>query len=285
MSTSIRDITTKLQSASILPAIPPLMHNSIHEIFNIQTDLTSVVNAEEATEFITKKDVHCKSDSPSPISSGDLQRKFEVYNKIGEQEFDNTILFKHHKRKQKRADMTGSTSNLSSSSSDDKETSINRPTLMNLSAVGALPDLRSPDSIRSDIQHKEKILADVLNFDKAKIFEWEGNNEKHNLSCDLETDAVSNYNVPEDINTLVFTGQSNDDSVLKLKEEEEVTIKQDVAELKNEVLEVNKEREKAVKETDEEFCVKPFKGILPEFEKIAQCNQSMVNTIPGKNLS
>lgn len=59
---------------------------------------------------------------------------------------------------------------LSSSSSEEKEASG----VMNLSAMGVLPDLRSPDSIQNDIEYKEKILADVLNFDGITI----GNGDK-----------------------------------------------------------------------------------------------------------
>lgn len=40
---------------------------------------------------------------------------------------------------------------------------------MNLSTVGILPDLRSPESIINDIEYKEKILADVLSLDKIKL--------------------------------------------------------------------------------------------------------------------
>lgn len=40
---------------------------------------------------------------------------------------------------------------------------------MTMSTVGILPDLRSPEKIKSDIEDKERMLADLLCFDRVKV--------------------------------------------------------------------------------------------------------------------
>lgn len=241
------------------------MQTSIHEIFNVHTDTTSVVNAEEAKESPVKHKQHMHSQSGSAV--GESQKKFDVYNKIGQQDFDDTILFKHHKRKKKQSDMAGSTSNLSSSSSDDRETSISHPTLMNLSTVGALPDLRSPDSILNDIKHKERILADVLNLDKVRITDEDIKKDINKDECgfNTETDFVADDDTYSSIfsqsgNTLVFEDQP------KGKDQ-------------NKGVRSKNKKEEAV--TDEHFTVKSFKKYLPDFGKVRQESQPL--NIPGKN--
>lgn len=179
---------------------------------SIHTDTTCVVSAEEALE--------------SPENS-DSQKKIDAYNKIGQREFEDTILFKHHRRKKKKMPMSASVTSLSSSGSDERESTYTQPTLMNLSTVGVLPDLRSPESIRNDIEYKEKILANVLNFDKVCVEEEE---------CDLNKNDAQ-------------VGEEN------VEEEEEISSK-------------------------EEFCIKPFKHIFPEFDKIKYEDLKVADT-PG----
>lgn len=111
------------------------------------------MNAEEAVES------HLKND--------DFKNKLEIYDKIGNEQFEENILFKHSRRK-KPNEMTSSMSSWSSNSSDEKDAAsvTTKSTVMNLSTVGVLPDLRSPDTILNDIEQKEKILADMLNLGK-----------------------------------------------------------------------------------------------------------------------
>lgn len=149
-----------------------------------------------------------------------------MYNKIGQREFEDTILFKHHKRKKRRPQISASVTSLSSSGSDEKDSAIyttHQSTLMNLSTVGVLPDLRSPESIKNDIEYKEKILANVLNFDKVE---------------ELQEEATP--------------------QIVVQQKEEEVSI----ADEKEEI--VLEEAQIPV----EEFSIKPFKHILPEFDQL-----------------
>lgn len=122
-------------------------------------------------------------------------KKWEVFDKISEEEFDDHILFKHRRRKKPKSvenDMTTSASSLSSNSSDERDGGqLNRPCLLNVSTVGTLqPDLRSPDSILHDIESKEKILADILNLDKIQF-------------SNFQNDKRSDAKVP--VNPLNFT--------------------------------------------------------------------------------
>ncbi|XP_018575752.1 WD repeat-containing protein CG11141 [Anoplophora glabripennis] len=176
ITTSIKDLTIKLQTTSIIPAIPPILENSFMNTVNIHTDENLVMNAEEAQE------------SPSELHGCDIytQKKFDD---IGKQEFNDKILFKKSKNRKKRSSMETSGTSLSSNSSEDRDLSYTRPTLMNLSTVGILPDLRSPQSINYDIEYKEKILADVLNLDKVKIVPNQSSDleeEKHKIENDCD---------------------------------------------------------------------------------------------------
>lgn len=155
ITTSIKDLTTKLQTTNIISAIPPILEN-VNSV-NVHTDENIIMNAEEAKEA-----------SPPRLQTTDayFQKKFDD---IGKREFNDKILFKKSKGQRKKSGMETSGTSLSSNSSEDKDLSYTRPTIMNLSTVGILPDLRSPQSINYDIEYKEKILADVLNLDKVKI--------------------------------------------------------------------------------------------------------------------
>ncbi|KAF2882582.1 hypothetical protein ILUMI_23599 [Ignelater luminosus] len=160
LTTSIKDLTQKLQSSSIISAIPPFIETAFgSNDFNVHTDATSIISAEEATESPRKN---------SPIRSSQLDdNKIKIYDKIANQDFDDAILFKHKRRK--KPDMMTSVLSWSSNSSEEQEGSISKPTMMIMSTVGVLPDLRSPESIKNDIESKEKMLADVLCFNKTKV--------------------------------------------------------------------------------------------------------------------
>lgn len=119
---------------------------------DIFIDDANVPKAEEATEC----SVH------NTVEDIKFQKNFDD---IGKQQFNDKILFK----KKKKRHMSSSLFSLSSNSSEERDLSFNKSTIMNLNTVGALPDLRSPDSIQNDIEYKEKILADVLNLDKIQI--------------------------------------------------------------------------------------------------------------------
>ncbi|KAF5295886.1 hypothetical protein FQR65_LT10374 [Abscondita terminalis] len=157
ITTTLKDLTHKLQTSNIISATPPLTDLTYGD-FNVHTDVTSVINAEEAIE----------SPRKVPTKLNDTHKKLQIYDKISNQNFDDAILYKPTKR-QRKTNMSSSTVSLSSNSSEERDSSITKATIMNVSTIGILPDLRSPESIKNDIENKEKILADVLCFDKVKI--------------------------------------------------------------------------------------------------------------------
>lgn len=170
----LKELTSRLQATSIISAIPPFLDDILGDELNIHTDTTSIMNAEEAVE--------------SHLNNDDFKNKLEIYDKIGNEQFEDNILFKHSRRK-KPNEMTVSISSWSSNSSDEKDsTSVTtKSTVMNLSTVGVLPDLRSPDTILNDIEHKEKILADMLNLGKRNT-----NTDTHKIKTDISKAMLIN---------------------------------------------------------------------------------------------
>nr|CAI5827936.1 unnamed protein product [Callosobruchus analis] len=159
LTKSIKDITPKLHSTSVLPAIPPVFEDSLSGNVNIHTDEMLVMNAEEAIESPVRTQRYDPEVKPrgSAIDTGD---------------YDDKILFKKFRRRKKKSAMEASMTSISSNSSEERNANTyTQPTLMNLSSVGILPDLRSPESIKYNIEYKEKILADVLNLDNFSEFE------------------------------------------------------------------------------------------------------------------
>lgn len=141
LSTSLKGLTEKLQFAS------PDMAKTI----DIYTDETAVMYVEEAT------------GSPVRTIIYDNKERFE---KLGKQKFTDEILYKKSKKiEDNNSRMCRSAHSISSNSSDDKEYA---PLFMK-SFTGVLPDIRSPESIKSDIEEKEKILEKILDLDKVKI--------------------------------------------------------------------------------------------------------------------
>lgn len=117
---------------------------------DIFTDENAIIYVEEAT------------GSPIKINK---QENHERFDKIGKQKYSDEILYRKSRKREKNSRMTQSAYSVSSSSSDDKEFA---PVFMN-SFSGVLPDIRSPDSIKYDIEEKEKMLEKLLDLDKVEI--------------------------------------------------------------------------------------------------------------------
>ncbi|KAK9751564.1 hypothetical protein QE152_g4917 [Popillia japonica] len=214
ISTSFKEFTNKIQNSYVVSAIPTLAE-SPENVFNIHTDLTSVVNAEEAIESPRFRGNPVNLSENVLLNTMMKNNRTEIYNKIGQEDFDDSIIFKHRRQK-KPTDMATSINSLSSTSSDEPDGSIIKPVLMNVSTVSILPDLRSPDSILNDIEQKEKLLADVLSFDKIKI---NMDNLKEVESPTSTTNAsderkIKNEEVPENVCTNIpFTPFIENDTI------------------------------------------------------------------------
>uniref|UniRef100_A0A1Y1MJB7 HPS5-like beta-propeller domain-containing protein n=2 Tax=Photinus pyralis TaxID=7054 RepID=A0A1Y1MJB7_PHOPY len=171
ISTSIKDLTHKIQTSSIISAIPPFIEMTFGGDLNIHTDSTSVINAEEATESPRRR--------PKPNES---YKKLQIYDKISNQNFDDDILYKT--RRPKKAQSVASWSSNSSDEHDGGH--VSKPTIMTESTVNILPDLRSPESIKNDIESKEKLLADVLCFGTVEM-----SAEPENVQLEFSTKSCS----------------------------------------------------------------------------------------------
>lgn len=108
-------------------------------MFNIHTDLTSIVNAEEAIESPQFQNNHVNLSENVLLNTMMKSNKVEIYNRIAQEGFDDSIIFKHRRHK-KPIDMTTSINSLSSTSSDEHDGNISKPTIMNLSTVSIFPD-------------------------------------------------------------------------------------------------------------------------------------------------
>ncbi|KAK9885857.1 hypothetical protein WA026_013734 [Henosepilachna vigintioctopunctata] len=185
-NSSIRNITSKLQATNILSVIPPVIEQALSYNINEHTDGEIVVNAEEAVE--------CPNRKLEDL----IVSRFE---NIEPEDESKEIIYKHKKYKKKhdRSNVLSHSSQSSNSSCDDIA-NITRPTVMDMSLVGVLPDLRSPQSIQNDIEYKEKLLADFLNFDTTLCIDNNVQseqssviNEKKNLDIG-ETKRTLNFN-------------------------------------------------------------------------------------------
>lgn len=140
LSTSLKGISEKLQY------VDPEQGKTIE----IYTDETAIMYVEEAT------------DSPIKASKYTNEERFEKFDK---EKYTDEIIYKKTKKRDKHLRMTQSTISLSSNSSDDRDYT---PVFMN-SFSGILPGLQNPDSIKCEIEEKEKILAKILDLDKVEI--------------------------------------------------------------------------------------------------------------------
>ncbi|XP_044762515.1 WD repeat-containing protein CG11141 isoform X2 [Coccinella septempunctata] len=174
LPSSIKGITSKLQPSAILSVIPPVIG---HTLINISehTDDELIMNAEEALEV-----------------------QISPQNEVPPKRFDNIevddsteILYKHKKTKKKKHEKNQDLeSKPDSHNSTEKNICVTQPTLMNMSTVGQLPDLRSPQTILSSIEQKEKLLAAFLTYDKNFA---ENSSNKQDLSGQNQN---SNINIP-----------------------------------------------------------------------------------------
>lgn len=176
LTTSLKELTNKLQSASIITAAPT------KTAFPMKSP--AIATAEEAIE--SKKSPLKTPTTPVTPTEGPMDRayqiyrKLELYNKISEKDYDEVIGYTHRKKKKTRKQtptenvMTSSICSYSSNSSGEGDRSDRidaytiKPTLMTISTVGMI-DIKSPDSLQHDISEKENLLAELLNFDSVKV--------------------------------------------------------------------------------------------------------------------
>ncbi|KAH1010457.1 hypothetical protein HUJ05_004750 [Dendroctonus ponderosae] len=100
-----------------------------------------------------------------------LRVEGRTFDEISNQEFDESILFKNAKKTKKKPPKINErkSPDFVPNNGVADNLSFTRSTLMNLSTIGVMPDLRSPESITKDIKQKEKILSNVLNLEELSF--------------------------------------------------------------------------------------------------------------------
>ncbi|XP_076760006.1 uncharacterized protein LOC143428770 isoform X2 [Xylocopa sonorina] len=203
VTNGILELTSKLKESTIVPAIPFHKINptniiqsvGIVPIVTIGTDVTSIVNAEEAVEVPVNLNTSLITDSSRITEHNDISKRKnteqneknsdrrQIFQKISQQEFEDVVFTPERKIKKSRNRLINGNGNCSSLSdiecdlsaqNKDKINANNAKTthssLLTLSVDDdfILKTDRNLESIQRDVENKEKLLADVLDFDLSK---------------------------------------------------------------------------------------------------------------------
>ncbi|KAG7198659.1 hypothetical protein KM043_006016 [Ampulex compressa] len=207
VTNGILELTSKLKESAIVPAIPFRKINpsnimqsvGIGPIVAIGTDETSIVNAEEAVEVPPVVPINLKTSLIADVNrvadnnqafgkkNGDTEEKRnerrQIFQEISQQEFEDVVFTPERKIKKLRNKVTNGNENGSSFSETD-----NFPTIVDKDKINAndpktthsslltlsidddfiLKSERNLETIQRDVENKEKLLADVLDFDLSK---------------------------------------------------------------------------------------------------------------------
>lgn len=172
----LKGLTEKFQSG----------YPDLGKTIDIFTDENAIIFVEEATG--------------SPIRTNKYENH-EKFEKVNKQKFSDEILFKKSSKGDKNSRMTQSAYTVGSGSHRNGEKD-STPLFMNSSFSGVLPDVRSLDTIKCDIEEKEKILEKMLDLDKVEIPQI---SRLDKITHDFETKFYT-----DDIATII-----NDDIVVK----------------------------------------------------------------------
>lgn len=125
-------------------------------------------------------------------------REEEPQRRFGNIAIDDSteVLFEHKKTKKKKSRKVEPKNE--GDNSTDKHV-VTQPTLMAMSTIGQLPDLRSPQTILSSIEQKEKLLAAYLTYDKKSTRKTLHENDEKNVTRKLfeENSIVQKNGIPE----------------------------------------------------------------------------------------
>lgn len=200
---------------------------SIVPTVTVGTDANVIINAEEAMEVppIVPIDLNTTlitdinkipeyNDSNRIRNAEDVKSndRREIFQKIGQQEFEDVVFTPERKQKKSRNKIAngsenvtmpdGNTDHLSSSLSTDhmnaNKTTTTHSSLMQLSFDDdfILKSDRDLETIQRDVENKEKLLADVLDFDLSKYMTSSRIDEVHsNISNRMDTITCINCNV------------------------------------------------------------------------------------------
>ncbi|XP_011690300.1 PREDICTED: WD repeat-containing protein CG11141 [Wasmannia auropunctata] len=235
VANGILELTSKLKESSIVPAIPfPKINptNIIQSVgivptVTVGTDDNAITNAEEAVEVppIVPIDLNTTlitdinkipeyNDSNRSAEDARSNDRREIFQRIGQQEFEDVVFTPERKQKRSRNKAAngcegvtvpdGSTDHMSRSLSTDHmntnttttTTTTTHSSLMQLSFDDdfILKSDRDLEMIQRDVENKEKLLADVLDFDLSKYMTSSQIQDKDLSSVSNRTDFdLSNY--------------------------------------------------------------------------------------------
>lgn len=188
----------------------------------VGTDANVIANAEEAVEIppIVPIDLNATliTDINQIPENYDINKRRnvenksndrrEIFQKIGQQEFEDVVFTPERKQKKTRIKAgNGSESvtspidniDLSSSLSIDhvntNKTTTTYSSLMQMSLEDdfILKSDRDLKTIQRDVEDKEKLLADVLDFDLSKYMTSSRIKDDSNISNDMDSITCSNY--------------------------------------------------------------------------------------------
>ncbi|KAK2586004.1 hypothetical protein KPH14_010574 [Odynerus spinipes] len=242
VTTSILELTSKLRETTIMPAIPFHKINPANIIqsvgaistANTGTETNPVVHAEEAVEI--PRVVPIDLNTPLLVNVDDITEyngetkrredekqnlRRQIFQKISQQEFEDVVFTPEKKiKKSRNKSQNGNKNELSLNDNDDKATSSNQNEVQNEKAHSSCLSLsvdddfilkseRNLELIQRDVENKEKLLADILDFDLSK----------YRTSTRVST---TNWNVNNVISTdphVIPTSRFNDSST-ELKSDE-----------------------------------------------------------------
>ncbi|XP_017889988.1 uncharacterized protein LOC108630917 [Ceratina calcarata] len=204
VTNGILELTSKLKESTIVPAIPFHKINpsniiqsvGIVPVVAIGTDVTSIANAEEAVEapeITDNLNSLLITDTSRITEHNDISKRRgqndehndrrQIFQKISQQEFEDVVFTPDRKIKKSRNRLINGNENSSSLSAIDFDlAAFNKDTInaneaktthsssLKFSADDhfVLKTERNLESIQRDVENKEKLLADVLDFDLSK---------------------------------------------------------------------------------------------------------------------
>lgn len=250
----IMELTSKLKESTIMPAIPFHKINpsniiqsvGIVPIVTIGTDITTVANAEEAVEVPEITDNLNSSlitDTSRITEYNDISKRKgqndehndrrQIFQKISQQEFEDVVFTPDRKIKKSRNRLINGNANSSSLSAIDfdlaafnkdkinaNEAKTTHSSLLKLSVDHdfVLNTERNLESIQRDVENKEKLLADVLDFDLSKYM----------TSSQISSSTNSNMSQSIDVITYIDPKMHFDDSLEGKGDEQDEYAQSDV---------------------------------------------------------
>ena len=240
VTNGILELTSKLKESAIVPAmsfhkINPtniIQSVGIVPIVTADADATSIVHAEEAVEIPSTTTINLNTLSTVDTSRAteqndacktngiDQNEKYnerrQIFQKIGQQEFEDVVFTPERKIKKSRNRVTNGNENCSSVpdvddlpaldkdqiNANDAKTTHSSLLTLSIDDDFILKTDRNLESIQRDVENKEKLLADVLDFDLSKYM----------TSSQI---TATNSNVSQCIDTITYIScktHSNDTS-------------------------------------------------------------------------